>query len=207
MGAISATAFSSTLCRRTRGSRIRRARFDALHGLLQALTVAGLVETQGGHVDDGDVEFVEGGGGGAGDPLQTLAHPVAGVLGGEEQHGAASGGAVVAQAWDAGGHGDGEIEREQGFAALGLAADDAHGLLGPTACPPSTVAPGGDPRAPPAPVSGSPSPPCPLLRRGGLAQDLHEELLVENLAVLLGAGGEQHVTHDGKRPGVAAGVG
>ena len=73
----------------------------------------------------------KGGGGGVGDPVQALAHPMAGVLGGEQQHGTACGGTVVAQAWDAGGHGDGEVQRQQGFAALGLAADDAHGLLGP----------------------------------------------------------------------------
>ena len=39
----------------------------------------------------------------------------------------------AAQAGDAGGDGDGEIEGEEGLAALGLAADDADGLLRTTA--------------------------------------------------------------------------
>ena len=69
--------------------------------------------------------------GGAGDAFEAAAHHMAGVLGGEQQHGAASRGAEAAQAWDAGGHGDSEVQRQQGFAAFGLTADDADGLLGP----------------------------------------------------------------------------
>ena len=58
---------------------------DALHGLLQTATVVEMVEAEGGHVDDGDVEGLEAGAGGAGDPLQTFAHEVAGVFCGEQQ--------------------------------------------------------------------------------------------------------------------------
>jgi hypothetical protein len=39
--------------------------------------------------------------------------------------------AEAAQAWDAGGSGHGDVEGEEGRAALGLAAADADGLLGP----------------------------------------------------------------------------
>ncbi len=44
---------------------------DALHGLDQALAVGAMIEAQGWHVDDGDVEGLEAGVGGAGDALQA----------------------------------------------------------------------------------------------------------------------------------------
>ena len=97
----------------------------------RALAIVAVVEAQNRDVDDGDVEGLEPGAGGTGDALEAVAHDVAGVLGGEQQHGAASGGAEVAQARHPRGHRDGEVEREEGFAALGLAADDAHALLAP----------------------------------------------------------------------------
>ena len=60
---------------------------DALHGLQQALAVGSVIETEGGHVDDGDVEALEVGAGGPGDPLQPGAHDMTCVLGGEQQDG------------------------------------------------------------------------------------------------------------------------
>ena len=54
-----------------------------------------------------------------------------GVLGGVEQHASWVGHGEAAQAGPARGDGDGQIEGEEGFAAFGLAADDADGLLGP----------------------------------------------------------------------------
>ena len=65
------------------GIEDQEARFDALHCLLQALTIAPLVETQGGHVDDGDVELVEGGGGGVGDRRTDPVHRCRGKLRGQ----------------------------------------------------------------------------------------------------------------------------
>ena len=56
-----------------------------------------------------------------------------GVLGGIEQDAAGSAHGKAAQAGDAGGNGDREIQGEERFAALGLAADDADGLFGPQA--------------------------------------------------------------------------
>ena len=53
--------------------------------VLRALPVAAVVEAQHGDVDDGDVEGVEVGAGGAGDALEARAHDVPGVLGGEHQ--------------------------------------------------------------------------------------------------------------------------
>ena len=104
---------------------------DALHRLDQALAVGAMIEAQGWHVDDGDVEGFEPGAGGARDPLEAGAHDVSCVLGGEHQDRARLVGGEAAQAGDAGGDGDGEVERQEGLAALGLAADDADRLAHP----------------------------------------------------------------------------
>ena len=53
------------------------------------------------------------------------------VLGGVEQHAPGPAHREAAQARGAGGDRDGHVEREKRLAALGLAADDADGLLGP----------------------------------------------------------------------------
>ena len=92
--------------------------FDRLH---QPLAVGAMVEAQCGDVDDGDVEGLEAGVGGLCDALEPGAHDVAGVLGGEQQDGARLVGGEAAQARDAGGDRDGEVEGEEGLAALGLA--------------------------------------------------------------------------------------
>ena len=104
---------------------------DALDRLDQALAVRAMVEAQRRHVDDGDVEGLEVGAGGARDTLEPGAHDVAGVFGGEQQDGSCLAGGEAAQAGHAGGDRDGEVEREEGLAALGLAADDADGLAPP----------------------------------------------------------------------------
>ncbi len=95
------------------------------------MSVVGIVEAQSRHIYDGDVEGLEACAGGAGDPVQALAHQVAGVFCGEQQDRAGPGRVEVPQAWDAGGDRDGEVQRQHGLAALGLAADDADGLLAP----------------------------------------------------------------------------
>jgi hypothetical protein len=56
---------------------------------------------------------------------------VQGVLGGVEQDAAGLRDGEAAQAGRTGGDGDGEIEGQEGFAALRFAADDADGFLGP----------------------------------------------------------------------------
>jgi hypothetical protein len=55
------------------------------------------------------------------------------VLGGEQQNAAGTRHREAAQAWNAGGDRHGDVEREERLAALGLAADDADGLLRPQA--------------------------------------------------------------------------
>ena len=104
---------------------------DALHRLDQALAVGAMIEAQRGDVDDGDVEGLEAGAGGAGDALEPGAHDVAGVLGREHQDGAGLVGVEAAQAGDAGGDRHSQIEGEEGLAAFGLATDDADGLVPP----------------------------------------------------------------------------
>ncbi len=71
--------------------------------------------------------------GSSADAFEALAHDMQRVLGGEEQHAASARHGEAAQARDAGSDRDGEVECEERLAALGLAADDADGLLAPTA--------------------------------------------------------------------------
>ena len=54
-----------------------------------------------------------------------------GVLGGIEQDATGARHREAAQAGSAGGDRDGEVQRQEGFAALGFAADDADGFVGP----------------------------------------------------------------------------
>ena len=106
-------------------------RADSFDRLQQPLAVGAMVEAQCGDVDDGDVEGLEAGAGGLCDALEPGAHDVAGVLGGEQQDGARRVGDEAAQARDAGGDRDGDVEGEEGLVAFGFAADDADGLTPP----------------------------------------------------------------------------
>ena len=69
--------------------------------------------------------------GGATEALEPRAHEMQRVLGRIEQHRAAPDGGKAAQARRAARDGDEQVEGEEALAALGLAADDAHGLVGP----------------------------------------------------------------------------
>ena len=110
-----------------------QARLQARDGLGEAAAVGLHVETDGGRGDDEDVEIGERDAGGLADAVEAAAHDVERILGGKEQHAARARHAEAAQAWDAGGNGHGDVEGEERLAALGLAADDADGLLGPQA--------------------------------------------------------------------------
>jgi hypothetical protein len=99
--------------------------------LLQAVAVLGQVEAETGRGDHVEVEAGEGHPGGLRDPLQPPAHDGQRLLGGEEEHGAGLGRREAAQAGRAGGDRDGQVEGQERLAAFGLAADDAHGLIGP----------------------------------------------------------------------------
>ena len=67
------------------------------------------------------------------DAFEPLAHDMQRILGGVEQHAARARHGEAAQARDAGSDRDGEVECKERLAAFGLAADDADGLLAPTA--------------------------------------------------------------------------
>ena len=84
---------------------------DALNRFDQTLAVGAVIEAQCGHVDDGDVERLERGSRRFCDALEAGVHDMAGILGGEQQHGAACGGVEAAQAEDAGSDRDGDVQR------------------------------------------------------------------------------------------------
>ena len=99
--------------------------------LLEACAVSIQIEAQTGRGDYLDVEFRQRGAGGGTDALEAAANDVQGILGRIEQNAAGTCDREAAQAGRCRGDGDGQIEGEEGFAALGLAADDPHRLLGP----------------------------------------------------------------------------
>ena len=179
---------------------------DALDGVVQALAVAFEVEAQSRHVDDGDVEVTERRGGGAGDVFEPGAHDVSGVLGGEQHDGSWVCGGEVTQARDARGDGHGEVECEEGFAALGFAADDADGFAAPQRVDEPVLVAGAVLELDRGLVWARRSPARPRAL-GGLAPGVEEELFVEDLTVEFGGAGEQRVGHDGERPGIATGMG
>jgi len=98
---------------------------------LQRLLVLQAIEAQRRHGDDLDIETLKVDAGGRGDAFEALAHDVGRVLGGKKEHGAGLVGREAAQARRARGDGDGEIEGEEGLAALRLATDDPDGLSAP----------------------------------------------------------------------------
>jgi hypothetical protein len=72
-----------------------------------------------------DVEAREVGAGSGGDALKAPSDDMRGILGGKQQDGTALPGRKTAQARRTGSTGDGEIQGEERFSTLGLAADNA----------------------------------------------------------------------------------
>ena len=106
-------------------------RLEGGDGLLETRAVGLEIEAQAGRGDHLDVEFGESGAGGGTDAVEAVADDVQRVFGGIEQDPTGPRDREAAQAGGAGGDGDRQIEGEEGFAAFGLAADDADGILGP----------------------------------------------------------------------------
>jgi hypothetical protein len=106
-------------------------RLEPCDGLLEAATVGIEIEAQAGRGDHLDVELIEADGGGSTNAVEPAADDVQGVFGRIEQDAARVRHGESAQAAGAGGDGDGQIESEEGFAALWFAADNADGLFGP----------------------------------------------------------------------------
>ena len=100
-------------------------------GLGEAAPVGVEVEAQRRRGDDLDVEIGEPRAGGGGGAVEAAADDVQGVLGGVEEDASGLEHVEAAQAGRASGDRDGEVERQERLAALGLAADDADGLVRP----------------------------------------------------------------------------
>ena len=100
-------------------------------GLIETYAIALEIEAQAGRGDHLDVELGEADAGGGADAIDPAADDMECVFGGVEQDAAGACHREAAQAWDTGGDGDGQIEGEEGFTALGLAADDPDSLFGP----------------------------------------------------------------------------
>ena len=66
-----------------------------------------------------------------GNAFEAMAHDMAGVLGGEQQHRPGMRGCILAQAGSAGGDRDGDVEGKKGFTAFRLAAKNADRLFCP----------------------------------------------------------------------------
>src|ERR1700732_5217933 len=98
-------------------------------GLIEAYAVSLEIEAQAGRGDHLDVEFGEADTGGGADALEAATDDMERVLGGIEQHATGARDREAAQTGDAGADGDRQIEGEEGFAALRLAADDADGFF------------------------------------------------------------------------------
>ena len=100
-------------------------------GLVEAGAVGVEIEAQAGGGDHLDVEFGESGTRRGTDAFEAATDDMECVLGGIEQDAAGAVHREAAQAGGAGGDGNGQIEGEEGFAALGFAADDPDGLFRP----------------------------------------------------------------------------
>ena len=100
-------------------------------GLGQSAPIGIEIEADRGSGDDLDVELRERHTDGGTDAFEPSAHDVQRVLGGVEQHTPGARHGEASQTRNAGGHCDGEVQGEEGFATFGLAADDADRLLGP----------------------------------------------------------------------------
>jgi hypothetical protein len=103
------------------------------NGVVEGTTVGIEVDAQTGRGDDLDVEIGEVEAGRGADAVEATPHDVQRILGGIEQHPPGPLDGKTPQARGACSDGDGEIEGEEGFAALRLAADDADSFFRPQA--------------------------------------------------------------------------
>jgi len=108
-----------------------QARFQPGDGLFQASAVSLEIEAQAGGGDHLDVELGEADAGGGADAIDPAADDMERVFGGIEQDATRACHREAAQAGDARGDGDGQIEGQKRFTAFWLAADDPDGLFGP----------------------------------------------------------------------------
>jgi len=101
------------------------------NGLVETRAVGGEIEPQAGGGDHLDVERGKADSSSGADALETAADDMERVFGGIEQDATGAAHREAAQAGDAGRDGNGQIEGEEGFTALGFAADDPDSFVGP----------------------------------------------------------------------------
>ena len=132
-GATSPLAFSSMRCRRTNGSRMSSRGFRAATVSSRRPRSVSRSRRRLGAVITWTSSVGEAAAGGGADAVKAAADDVQRVLGGIEQDATGARHREAAQAGSAGGDRDGEVQRQEGFAALRFAADDADGFIGPQA--------------------------------------------------------------------------
>jgi hypothetical protein len=104
---------------------------DRGEGFAQSLPVPGQIEQQARSGDDIKRQRVQGDVGGCTDPCDPIADDAECIFGGKEQDRAGAAHGELPQAGGAGGDADGDVQGQEALAALGFAAKDADGLLGP----------------------------------------------------------------------------
>jgi hypothetical protein len=115
------------------GVEEKEPRPEAVNGIDEAFLVQLGVEPQRRRSDHVDIEFCKNELEMGADAFEPGADDVQGVFGGVEEDPALARDRKMSQARRAGGDGDGHIEDEETLATLGLASDDADGLVGPEA--------------------------------------------------------------------------
>src|SRR6266545_96354 len=113
------------------GVEDKEARPELRHRLVEARPVGVQVDPHDRRGDHLNVEVGEVHAGCGADPLEPPSHDMERVLGGEEKNAARARHREAAQAGRAGRDRHGKVEGEEGLAALRLASDDPHRLLGP----------------------------------------------------------------------------
>lgn len=97
----------------------------------QGLAICVEVQPQARRGDHLDVDVCQFEIRGAAQRVEAVTHDVQGILGREDQHTPRPWDGETPQAWSAGGHGDADLQREEGLAALGFTPEDADSLVGP----------------------------------------------------------------------------
>src|ERR1700730_5953850 len=155
----------------------KEARLQFGDGLIEAPAVGLEIEPHGGGGDDLDIEIGDAEARGDTDAIEPLAHDVERILGGVEQNTPGAWHGEAPQARNAGRDRDSKVEGEEGFAAFGLAADEADRLLGPQGVDEPALFPGAIGEAP-----------------GGL--DRKQSHRRRPVAVLVSVGGGEHVSRN-----------
>jgi hypothetical protein len=109
----------------------KKSRCQMFDGIDELGSIGVEVESQGGGVDDVEVEALDIEIPAVADSLDSLSDHGSGIFCEVDEGGAFSLYLEVSETRRAGGDAEGEVESEPGFAALWRAADDAHGLLSP----------------------------------------------------------------------------